>query len=86
MSLNTRRIGGYSNKGFGMIVGILGLGIVSGLFAAGAALFTGQSILIAFLAYMMVGTLISLTATMGACVICRHFRDGPLANAHPHLD
>lgn len=58
-----------------MIIGVLGLGVLSGLMAAAMALFAGQSLLIAFGLYVLTGMFMSLTAMMG-CVFCKPFRDG----------
>lgn len=58
-----------------MIVGVLGLGVLTGLMAAAMALFAGQSLLVAFGFYVLTGMIMTLTAMMG-CVFCKPFRDG----------
>ena len=44
-----------------MVIGIVGLGMLLGMFGGAAALFTGQSVLTALGLYVAVGTLSTLT-------------------------
>ena len=68
-----------------MIVGVLGLGVLTGLMAATMALLAGHSILIAFGLYVITGMFMSLTAMMG-CVLCKPLRDGANAVFGPNTD
>ena len=58
-----------------MIVGVLGLGVLTGLMAATMALMAGHSILLAFGLYVITGMFMSLTAMMG-CILCKPLRQG----------
>ena len=53
-----------------MVIGILALGIVSGLLAGGVALAFGYSLLMALWFYVLFGTLTVLGAALSAYFVC----------------
>lgn len=65
-----------------MLIGIIGLGMLFGLFAGAGAMIAGQSFLTALLIYASVGTIFALGAIMSAAAVSVFHRYSPREKAH----